>query len=186
MNGRRLIYAALSITLLLIILMVIPFEGGNNAHWTLSFLGGFHPLFVHLPIGILLGLFVLEFLDFVPPKLMPDIIAEADICLGGHFGRSDKAMRVISGKTFQDIAMGKPTIVGDSPANRELLTHGYDAWFCRMNSPEDLALGIKTLAANPEDRLMIGANARQTFIENASLEVQTPKLKAIIEKVIPP
>ena len=67
-QGRKLIYRASAVSLLLVLMMFLPF-GGEKTHWALPFLGGFHPLFVHLPIGILLGLFVLEFLDFIRPDL---------------------------------------------------------------------------------------------------------------------
>lgn len=45
------------------------------------------------------------------PKL-PDLIARADVCLGGPFGGTGQARRVVTGKTYQFIAMGKPTIIG--------------------------------------------------------------------------
>jgi len=59
----------------------------------------------------------------VPIDQLPYEIQNSLICLGGHFGASAKACRVIPGKAFQMIAMGKPVIMGDNAANRELLTH---------------------------------------------------------------
>ncbi|GGZ29027.1 hypothetical protein GCM10007049_22670 [Echinicola pacifica] len=37
-------------------------------HWTLAFFGKFHPLFVHLPIGIFIALVVLEVVDYIFPE----------------------------------------------------------------------------------------------------------------------
>ena len=45
---------------------------------------------------------------------------------------------MIVGKTFQCLAMGRPTIVADNAANAELLTHAEDAWSCRPNDPPAL------------------------------------------------
>ena len=103
------------------------------------------------------------------------------ICLGGHFGTSDKAARVIAGKTFQDLAMGKPTIVGENAANHELLTHGYDAWFCPMSDPQALAEGIRTLAEDAPLRAQLGRNARRSFLERASLEVIQAQVRQVVE-----
>lgn len=131
-----------------------------------------------------LGLTNIEFLNSVPLNQLPDVIAEADICLGGHFGTSDKALRVIAGKTFQDIAMGKPTIVGDTRANRELLTHRDDAWLVPPSDPAALAAAVSTLADDPVLRMRIGAAAAETFRKNTSLEVLAPQVQALAEKVV--
>ena len=123
---------------------------------------------------------------FLPPVLLgqlPEHIQEAAICLGGHFGASAKAERVIAGKTFQCIAMGKATIVGDNAANRELLRHGYDAWFCRMNDPEALAEAILHLLNNPKLCAQLGDNAHQTFMERASIQALSGQLKKIVESM---
>ena len=119
----------------------------------------------------------LKNMDVLPPIPLielPKHISQAMICLGGHFGRAEKARRVIAGKTYQMIAMGRPTIVGDNPANGELLTHGHDAWFCAMDDPEALASAILHLSKDPDLRAELSGNASRTFRLHASQEVLSP------------
>lgn len=126
----------------------------------------------------------IQFHPPVPLSRLPDEIAHASICLGGHFGLSDKARRVIAGKTFQCIAMGKPTIVGDNPANRELLTHGEDALFCKMNDPQALADAILILYHDAPLRERLGENARATFLKSASTPVLEAQLIQIVKQIV--
>jgi glycosyltransferase involved in cell wall biosynthesis len=124
------------------------------------------------------------FFPLLPQRELPDQISQASICLGGHFGSSEKAGRVIAGKTYECLAMGKAVIVGDNAANRELLTHGKDAYFCKMADPVALADAIRTLIENPTLRKSLGENARQTFLERASLPMISQQLKRIVEKLV--
>jgi glycosyltransferase involved in cell wall biosynthesis len=58
------------------------------------------------------GLENLTHLDWVNFESLPDMISRADIGLGGPFGGTGQAQRVITGKTFQFLAMAKPAIIG--------------------------------------------------------------------------
>ncbi|WP_340817892.1 glycosyltransferase family 4 protein [Methanolobus sp. WCC4] len=107
----------------------------------------------------------IEFIDWIPYQELPLKIAEADVCLGGHFSNVDKAKRVIAGKTFQFIAMKKPVIVGDNPANWEIFEHGIDAFFVEMASAEALADAILVLKKDDELRTEMAINANNTFRE---------------------
>ncbi len=111
---------------------------------------------------------------------LPSEIRDSLICLGGHFGTSAKACRVIPGKVFQMIAMGKPVIVGDNSANRELLTHQIDSWFCDMNDPTSLASAISTLYHDEEMRKYIAEGALKTYQHSAKSEY----LRSIVQDSI--
>lgn len=126
----------------------------------------------------------IEFLPPIPLTSLPYEISKSDICLGGHFGKSEKAKIVIAGKTYQYIAMGKATIVGDNPANHELLTHQYDSWFCQMNDPRALTDAIYTLSVSPTIRDNLGTNARDTYLKKASSIVLQELMKDVILKVL--
>ena len=57
----------------------------------------------------------IKWVDF--DSLITDYLAPADICLGGAFGGTAQAQRVITGKTFQGLAMAKTTIIGHIDEN---------------------------------------------------------------------
>lgn len=123
----------------------------------------------------------IEFLPPVPYHALPRLIAESTVCLGGHFGATAKATRVIASKAFQCMAMGKPTILGDNPANRELFTHGRDAWMVRMNDPLALADGIRAvLSLSLKDRKQLGDAARETVIRIAGNEAYRQAVSQIL------
>ncbi|MEO9513722.1 MAG: DUF1592 domain-containing protein [Flavobacteriaceae bacterium] len=67
-NKKFFILGAIVVSILI---LVIPFlsTDADETHWLLEFFGKFHPLLVHLPIGILLGLFLLELVCFFRPSL---------------------------------------------------------------------------------------------------------------------
>lgn len=124
------------------------------------------------------------FLPHIPLSEIASELQRASICLGGHYGPGEKPKRVVAGKAYQCIAMGKATIVGDNPANRGLLTHGYDAWFCEMDNAENLAQAIQTLACDEELRNRLGINARQTFLAKAGKDAVNRRVKDIVDQVL--
>jgi len=119
-------------------------------------------------LSIAMGLKNIRFYPPVPLEHLKSWISRATVCLCGHFSHFDKAYRVIPGKTYPCMAMGKALIAGDNPANREILTHGKDAWMCEMASPEELAKAILLLLNSPDLRKRLGVTARSTYLNNVS------------------
>jgi len=127
-----------------------------------------------------LGVGNIRFIDWIPFDQLPLEIANADICLGGHFSGSDKAKRVIAGKTFQFLAMRKPVIVGNCDANRELLTHGINALFVNMADAEALAEGILELKKNKQMRECLGVEGYRLFLERCNSAAISSELMSVI------
>lgn len=76
-----------------------------------------------------------EFIHWLSQDKLSDKIAEADLCLAGHFSNTiDKAKRTIPGKAYIYDAMKKPMILGDSPANHELYKPSNDIYFVEMGN----------------------------------------------------
>ncbi len=104
---------------------------------------------------------------WVPTSELVNYIARADICLG-IFGRGEKAQRVIPCKVFDTLAMVKPLITADTPAARELLTHGNNALLCPPGDEQALARVILQLIEDPILRNKIARNGRETYLKSCA------------------
>jgi glycosyltransferase involved in cell wall biosynthesis len=110
----------------------------------------------------------IHFIDWLSYRELSEQMNCADVCLGGHFSSIPKAARVISGKAYQMIALGKPTIVGKTKSNQAFFTDNSDCVFCEVNSPIALANSIEMLYNNEALRKKIGQAARELFVRKAS------------------
>ena len=122
----------------------------------------------------------IEFVDWIPYKELPLEIAKADVCLGGHFSKIDKAKRVISGKTYQFIAMKKPVIIGDNPANKELFEHRKNAMLVEMANADALADAILELKKNDGIREQIAESGYKISIDQCTPHAIAKDIKKIM------
>lgn len=125
-----------------------------------------------------------EFEPPVTPQGLSAAIAAADICLGGHFGVGDKAARVIPGKIYQMLAVGRPVIAANAPGNRELLRDSTSACFVPASDPPALAAAIRQLAADPVLRRTLAAGGHAAYQEHASEAVIAQMLKTVVERTV--
>jgi glycosyltransferase involved in cell wall biosynthesis len=129
------------------------------------------------------GLRNVDMPGWIPFEELPDHIARASVCLGGHFSRVPKAARVISTKTYQFLAMHKPTIVGDNPATRELLVHGEHAWAVPMGDAQALAEAIRTLAGDAALCAQIASGGYQLYRQRLTTSAVGIQLARLIEGI---
>jgi glycosyltransferase involved in cell wall biosynthesis len=119
-------------------------------------------------------------MGWVPYEDLPGMAARADLCLGGPFGNTGQARRVITGKTFQFLAMGKPVIVGrvaDSPGFE-------DRRNCIMvpqGSGEELAGAVLWCLENRNRLGEIGRNGRLLYERLFSTECISKLLQPLFE-----
>lgn len=126
----------------------------------------------------------IKFVDWVPYDKLHRNISKADVCLGGHFSNIGKAKRTIATKTFDFIAMKKPVIVGDNPANRELFEDRKNALFVEHANSDALADAILELKDNVSLREKIAEGGYKTFKERCTPEVIGKEIKSIMEEVL--
>ena len=90
----------------------------------------------------------IEYISWLSQEDLAEYIAMSDLCLAGHFnGNIEKAKRTIPGKAYIYEAMGKPMILGDNPATRELYNESMKGiYFVEMSSEKALAEKIKEVS----------------------------------------
>ncbi|MEM2676111.1 MAG: glycosyltransferase, partial [Candidatus Bathyarchaeia archaeon] len=153
----------------------------KDIHFTL---GGKGPLFKSIKQMVKeLALKNVSLVGWIPLEQLPFYIARATICLGGHFSTIPKAARVISTKTFQFIAMRKPTIVGDNAAVKEVFIHKEHIYAVPMGDPEALADAIQLLADN-ELRYRIAIGGYEIFRQKFATPVIATQLASLIKEVL--
>lgn len=126
----------------------------------------------------------LDLVGWIPLEQLPAYIAPASVCLGGHFSTVPKAGRVISTKTFQFVAMRKPTIVGDSPATRELFVAGEHVYAVPTNNPAALAEAVRILADDDALRQRIATGGYKVFKKRLTTRTIADQLASVIENVL--
>ncbi|MBF0484402.1 MAG: glycosyltransferase family 4 protein [Candidatus Omnitrophica bacterium] len=109
-------------------------------------------------------IFNIEFIPPVPYERLPDLLNEADVCLG-IFGTTIKARSVIPHKVFEAMAMAKPLITADTQGVRELLEHRVSCLLIPPGNAQALADAIMILKADSSLRYTLGHNAYQIFKE---------------------
>ncbi len=121
-----------------------------------------------------------DFVPVVPLERLPEEIAAADICLGGHFGASAKAGRVVPGKIYQLLAMAAPIIATTTPANLALLRHAESAYLVPPGDPPALAEAIRVLLADGGLRRSLAQGGRELYQEQCSEAVITARLRQVL------
>jgi glycosyltransferase involved in cell wall biosynthesis len=128
-----------------------------------------------------LGLYVTH-LSWVDYQELPEYIAKADICLGGPFGGTGQAKRVITGKTYQFMAMGKPVIIGRS-SNAGIFHDKHDSIIVQQGNPVELASAISWCKENRDELKNIRANAlvlyKNSFSAIAIKDILRPLIKSV-------
>lgn len=106
--------------------------------------------------------------EWVDYEKLPRMISDSDVCLGGPFGNTDQARRVITGKTFQFLAMGKPVIVGE-------IEHDYgfrdkeNCLLVKQGNEKNLAEAILWCFENQDKLSAIGSNGLKQYGNNFSI-----------------
>jgi glycosyltransferase involved in cell wall biosynthesis len=95
-------------------------------------------------------------------------INQADVCLGA-FGVTPQSLMTVQNKIYEAMAMGKPLISGDSPAVRQVFTHGEHIYLCERASGRALADAILSLSTDNALREKIAQNGYKLYKEKYDL-----------------
>jgi glycosyltransferase involved in cell wall biosynthesis len=112
--------------------------------------------------------------DEIPAAMHTSLVS-----LGGPFGMTPQAHRVITGKTYQSLACATTTIVGDTPATAAL-TNGKDCLKVPLGNAMALAAAIVWAYDHPAQRVAIGREGRQLYEKLYSNKIIANQLTAAL------
>lgn len=124
-----------------------------------------------------------RFVGRVPYERLAEMMSESHVCLG-IFGTTPKAARVIPNKVFDALAVGRPVVTADTPAVREIFTHGENIWLVPAGDEKALAEAIITLKSDGALRHRLAANGHAIFKERFSIDAITHDITRIILEVL--
>ena len=126
------------------------------------------------------GMSNVKFVDWIDHRDMPDALQSCDLALG-VFGTTEKANRVIPIKVFDICAAGVPFVTADTPAIREVFTHGENSFVIPAGDADALAEAIVLLKDNQELRERIAKGGHELACTTFSVEEIGRELVRIID-----
>jgi glycosyltransferase involved in cell wall biosynthesis len=115
---------------------------------------------------------------------LPGRIAQADLCLAGPFGNTGQANRIITGKTFQCLAMEKPVVIGEISAE-EGFRNRENCLIVPQGNDQALAEAIRWSQQHPEKLKTIGRKGRELYDSRFSLSCIRKDLEEMITRLFP-
>jgi glycosyltransferase involved in cell wall biosynthesis len=122
----------------------------------------------------------IDWLDFGE---LPAHIAKSDLSLGGPFGNTVQSKSVITGKTYQFLSMGAPTIVGVNDEGAGFVDKK-NCLIVEQGSSEGLASKIVWAYKNQDKLQEIGNAGKQLYEEKFSVRAQSKKLESYISSLL--
>ncbi|WP_193222267.1 glycosyltransferase [Alkalilimnicola sp. S0819] len=109
-------------------------------------------------------------------------LAQAWLCLGGPFGGTPQAKRVVTGKTAQALAMAVPTMVGESPAACGLIDRK-NCLAVPQRDADGIAASIKWAYHNPTALAEIGNAGQAHYREHLSMSRVKDSLGSLLRRL---
>lgn len=117
-------------------------------------------------------------------QLVNQELPTTDLCLGGPFGNTPQAQRVITGKTSQALALGVPTVVGDNPAHHGF-EHQLNCLRVEQGNPHALAAALRWAGEHRSALPALGEAGRALYQQHLSLAVIRQRLADILARFQP-
>ncbi len=91
---------------------------------------------------------------------------------------------MIPNKVFDALAVGRPVVTADTPAVREVLTHGETAWLCPPGDPAALADALLALRADAGTRRRLADRGHELFARHFSIDALADDVATIVLEVL--
>ena len=131
--------------------------------------------------GKALGVTRFTYRRWVPfEKLLQVDIPSSDLCLGGPFGTTPQASRVVTGKSAQCMSLGKPTVVGEIDEQFGFLDR-VNCLLVKRGDPVDLSKAIRWAYEHRDELAEMGRKGRDLYLRKLSIRVAGERLGRAID-----
>lgn len=130
-----------------------------------------------------LDLHNVEFIERVSFELLPQLMAEASVCLG-IFGDTVRTLHELTNKVIEAMALGAAIITAQNAPVQELLQHEKSAILIPPANAQALADAILRLQADEKLREKIGKTAREIYLQKCSMDNFTREFNAVIDTLL--
>ena len=129
------------------------------------------------------GLANITHLEWINFGELPSYMRGASLCLGGPFGGTSQAMRVITGKALQFLACACPTVVGLSDETRGFFTDRVNCLLVEQGSPAAIVEAIRWAYEHPAALADIGAQGRRVYEQHYSMAVLKQNMASVVNEL---
>ncbi len=124
----------------------------------------------------------IEYHSWVDFNDLPKYMTAADICLGGPFGDTLQAQFVVTGKTYQFLSMGRPTIIGSNKES-SLFKDKKDSLIVPQGSATDLANTIRWAYKHRSELPSIGKAGEELYHRKLSSVVVARQVELLLSSL---
>lgn len=125
----------------------------------------------------------IEYRRWVAFDELPKIMRESGVALGGPFGGTLQAEHVVTGKTYQSLACGVPTIIGKNETTDTQFSHQVNAIIIPQKSPEALVEALVWAVEHPNELQHIGEKGRLLYERNFSKDTLVKIITPLVERL---
>jgi glycosyltransferase involved in cell wall biosynthesis len=126
----------------------------------------------------------IEYKSWVDFDKLPGLMQSADLCLAGPFGDTFQSRYVITGKAYQFLAMGRPTVIGAN-LESDVFTDKVNALVVEQGSSKALVEAIRWAMANEKKLHEIGIAGRDLYSSRYSNEALAGRMRELLARVGP-
>jgi glycosyltransferase involved in cell wall biosynthesis len=119
---------------------------------------------------------------WIPFEALPHTMAEASLCLGGPFGGTGQAQTVITGKTYQFLSMGRPTLVGENQETSMFFHNRMDSLVVPQADAKALTNTIEWAYTHPKELRQIGTNGHKLYEQRFSVKHVSGELGKMLKQ----
>lgn len=121
-------------------------------------------------------------IPWIEPKELPSYICGADLCLGGPFGGTPQAKRIVTGKTLQFLACERPTIIGKNSESTDFVDRK-NCLLVNQGDSIDLANAIRWAYHNTKKLMNISKLGKEVYEQKFSINVMTNKIRGFLSQL---